>query len=314
MQEVFVWSLIGLLSIILIVKSASYAIESIIRYARKTGLSYYFVGLLIVSIGTSLPEIFTAVISALQGASQLVIGDAMGATIVDIGLVLSLVGLVGGKVVFKKREANLSAVKILAVVAAPLILAIDGTLSRLDGVLMIVLYIFYYAINIFKEITQQKVAKKVPLTFALHETLVFGINIALLLFGTQVLVKSATTLSSILGIPEYLFGALFLSICTTSPEFMVELKALWSKSAPIALGDIFGSVVTNTSLVLGIACVISPVMIETQFFVVGFFMVGLVALGLLFLRAERITRTQGLVLFLGYVIFALTQLFALTQH
>ncbi|MBW2991889.1 hypothetical protein KY345_01590, partial [Candidatus Woesearchaeota archaeon] len=234
MNPTLFWSVIGIASILLILKSAGFALDSIIRYARKTRLSYYFVGLLIVSIGTSLPEIFTSVISSLEGETALVLGDAMGATIVDITLVLAMVAVVAGSLKVKHEHVNISWWKVLIVVSIPLVLAFDGKLSRLDGVLMLLAFLFYYGISIYSEIRKQNIVKNIPLDFTLKETFIFGFNIALLMFGVQLLVLSSSELAEILHIPTYIFGALVLSICTTSPEFVIELKALFSKSTPIA--------------------------------------------------------------------------------
>lgn len=311
-MEVLLWSIAGILSILLIMKSASFAIDSIIRFARKTNLSYYFVGLLIISIGTSLPEIFTAIISSLVGKTALVLGDAMGATIVDITLVFAMMAVMTGTLKVSHKKVNISWWKVLIVVSLPLVLAFDGKLSRIDGVIMILAFIAYYGFHIYTEVKKQKITKDISFRFTMRESFIFGLNIALLILGVQFLVLSSSHLANAFNIPMYIFGAVFLSICTTSPEFVIELKAIFSKSTPIAFGDIFGSVVCNVSLVLGIATIISPIMIEKEsFFVVGAFMFVVVALSLFFMRKEIIRRWQGILLFALYALFLLTQISSL---
>lgn len=311
-MEVLLWSIAGILSILLIMKSASFALDSIIRFARKTNLSYYFVGLLIVSIGTSLPEIFTAIISSLEGKTALVLGDAMGATIVDITLVLAMVAVVTGTLKVSHQKVNISWWKVLIIVALPLVLAFDGTLSRIDGAIMLAAFIAYYAFHVYVELKKQKIAEQISFRFTMRESFIFGANIAMLILGTQFLVLSSSHLANAFNIPMYLFGAVFLSICTTSPEFIIELKAIFSKSSPIAFGDIFGSVVCNVSLVLGIATLINPIAIEkTSFFAVGAFMFVVVLISLLFMRKEIIRRWQGILLFALYALFLLTQISSL---
>jgi cation:H+ antiporter len=264
---------------------------------------------LIVSLGTSLPEFFTAVISSLEGNPALVLGDAMGATIVDITLVLAMVAIVAGKVKAKHETVDISWWKVLAVVSIPLLLAIDGKFSRIDGLVMVAAFLAYYGISIYYEVKKQKAVKNIPLNFTLKETFIFGINIAMLIFGVQLLVMSSSNLAGILNIPMYLFGAVFLSICTTSPEFVIELKAILSKSAPIAFGDIFGSVICNTSLVLGIATLISPITIDrVSFYSVGIIMLIVVAISMYFMEKELIRRWQGILLFMFYLLFLAVQI------
>ncbi|MBU2561053.1 MAG: hypothetical protein KKD17_02065 [Nanoarchaeota archaeon] len=313
MQNLLFWAVIGVVSIVLILKSASYAVESIIRYAQRTHLTHYFVGLFIVSIGTSLPELFTAVISSLQNKTALVIGDAMGATIVDTTLVLAMVLVITGSFKVAKKEVSISWWKVFLVVFLPLVLALDGSLSRLDGVVFIVAFLSYFGVSIYKEVRKQKISR-IPYTFALKETIIFGVNIAILCLGTQLLVFSSSNIADMLHIPMYLFGALFLSICTTSPEFVVELKAIYSKSAPLAIGDIFGSIICNNSLVLGVAVLISPVTLSRmQFYSVGIFMLSGVLLSLFFMRKGIMKRWQGIVLFSVYALFVAYQLYSLMR-
>ena len=309
MNQILFWAVIGAASIFLILKSASYALDSIIRYARKTKLSYYFVGLLIVSLGTSLPEIFTSAIASAEGETALVLGDAMGATIVDITLVLAMVAIMAGSLKVKHKTVNISWWKVLAVVALPLALALDGKLGRTDGLLMITAFLLYYGISIYSEIKRQNIVKNIPLDFTIKETVIFGFNIALLIFGVQLLVLSSSNLAKIMSVPTYIFGAVFLSICTTSPEFVIEIKALMSKSAPIAFGDIFGSVICNTSLVLGIATVISPIIIDkAAFYSVGLVMLSVVIVSMAFLEREIIKRWEGILLFFFYLVFLAMQI------
>jgi cation:H+ antiporter len=309
MNPMLFWSLVGAASIFLILKSASYALDSIIRYAHKTKLSHYFVGLLIVSLGTSLPEIFTSVISSIEGETALVLGDAMGATIVDITLVLAMVAIVTGKLKVSHKKINISWWKVLGVVSLPIILALDGRFSRFDGLLMLSAFLAYYGFSIYSEVKKQKVVKSIPMNFTLKETFIFGFNIAMLLFGVQLLVSSSSKLAAMFHIPTYIFGAVFLSICTTSPEFVVELKSIFSKTTAIAFGDIFGSVICNTSLVLGIATLINPIVIDrVQFYTVGILLMTVVAISMYFMEKEIIRRWQGIVLFMFYIIFIAMQI------
>lgn len=309
MQPIIFWSIIGAASIFLILKSASYAVDSILRYAHKTKLSHYFVGLLIVSLGTSLPEIFTSAIASAEGQTALVLGDAMGATIVDITLVLAMVGIVAGSLKVSRKNVNISWWKVLGVVALPILLALDGTLGRIDGAIMIAAFLAYYGFSIYQEMKKQNIVKDIPLDFTFKETFIFGFNIALLIFGVQLLVSSSSRVADILNIPTYIFGAVFLSLCTTSPEFVVELKAIFSKSSAVAFGDIFGSVICNTSLVLGLATLINPLVIDrVPFYTVGIIMFTALALSLLFLSREILKRWQGLVLFSIYLLFIAIQI------
>jgi cation:H+ antiporter len=312
MVNLLFWIGIWAASLFLIIKSASYAIEAIIKYARKTGLSNYFVGFMIVSIGTTLPEIFTAIIASLEGSVELILGDAIGASVVDITLVLGFVAIVSKKLKISGKSVNLSIPRVMAVLFLPVILALDGAFSRNDGIFMILAFVAYYGLHFKEELGKQKIKKTVSFRKLWKHGIVFGINIALLIFGSQLLVLSSKNIAIILNMPMYIFGALILSICTTSPEFFVELKAIKNKASPIAIGDIFGSVICNTSLVLGIAFVLAPVTIDKFFFFPTMaFMIIVVLLGLLFIQRGEINWKEGILLLSIYLVFILLQILLL---
>jgi cation:H+ antiporter len=315
MQTIFFWSAIGLLSLFLIVKSAENALNAIIRFAEETKITYYFIGLFIVSIGTSLPEIFTAVISSLEGNPQLVVGDAMGATIVDVTLVIGITLLFARRIAMSQEEVHIVPWKILLVVMLPLMLAIDGKLDRLDGILLVSGFALYYLYNIVKEFRLQDLKKYISPSFAGRETVIFGVSLALLIFGVQLLVLSATNLAELLSVPSYIFGALILGVATTSPEFIIELKAVKKhESTPIAFGDIFGSVLCNTSLVIGISAIISPVMLDYfHFYSVGAFMLLAILFSLWCIRRKELVWVMGIGMLSIYAVFILVEISRLVR-
>jgi len=312
MTSLVFWIGIWAASLFLIIKSASYAIEAIIKYARSTGLSNYFVGLMIVSIGTTLPEIFTAIIASAEGSVGLILGDAIGASIVDISLVLAFVAIVSKKLKISGKSVNLSVPRVIVVIMLPLILGLDGRFSRHDGIFMIIAFIGYYGLHFKEELRKQSIKKIISFRKLWKPGMIFGINIALIIFGAQLLVLSSKNIAIMLDFPMYIFGALILSVCTTSPEFFVELKAITRRASPVALGDIFGSVICNSSLVLGIAFIISPSNIDKAFFFpTMIFMIITVLLGLYFIKKGEINWKQGLILFGIYMLFIWFQIFLL---
>jgi cation:H+ antiporter len=311
MQTVLLfWLGICLLSLVLIVKSAENALKSIIRFAEETKITYYFIGLFIISLGTSLPEIFTSVISSVEGNPQLVVGDAMGATIVDVTLVIGITLLMARRIRISKKEVNIVPWKIFFVIILPLLLAVDARLDRLDGMLLVLGFALYYIYHIVREFKTQQLKSYVAPSFVGKEMMFFGISIALLIFGVQLLVLSATNLSHILNIPSYIFGALVLGIATTSPEFIIELKAVRKhESTPIAFGDIFGSVLCNTSLVIGLSAIIRPITLDYfQFYSVGAFMLLAVIFSLWCIRKKELSWVMGVGMVCLYAVFVIVEI------
>lgn len=308
MEGIIFWLAVWFASIFLILKAADYAVDSVSRFAGKAGFSDFFVGLLIISISTSLPEFFTGITSSATENANLMLGNVFGASILDVTLVLGAVAVVSGMVSISMKKICIVPWRIILIAALPLLLAFDGKLSRFDGALMAAAFALYYAFNIYSEIRHQKIAKSIPFSFVWKEVFIFGANIAMLIFGALLLVESSVNISADLGIPQYIFGAIIISLCTTMPELVVEIKSSRKGKSAIAFGDLFGSVICNLGLVLGVSLMIHPVAIHFfDFYSFGLFLFAMVVLSQYFIIRGSIKRSDGILLILFYLIFIALQ-------
>ena len=151
-----------LVSFVVLVKSADVAVSSICRYARKVGISDYLIGFLIVAIGTSLPELSTAVTSASAGFGEIILGDVVGANIIDITVVLGLMAIVGRKIHVKSRMLGKTIFLTMGVVILPFLLGYDGHFSRFEGFVMIIAFVLYIVRLWNREGGFGKIKKDVP--------------------------------------------------------------------------------------------------------------------------------------------------------
>jgi len=311
MATLLFWSIIGLSSLFLILKSAENALGSIMRFANKAKIAYYFVGLLIIGIGTSLPEIFTSLVSSLEGSPLLPIGDAMGSTIIDLTLVMGLTLIIARKMILSEKEERIIPWKVLVVIALPLLLALDGKLDRFDGFLMVSGFVLYYLYNIVREVHLQDLAKYLSPGFVGKETFIFGASLGVLIFGVQLLVLSGTRIAYALNLSSYIFGVLFLALATASPELVINIKsALNRESIAIAFGDIFGSVVCNCTLVIGLAALIHPAEFAIKtFYTAGAFLLISAIYAIWCLRQRKLDWIMGTGMVSIYMIFILVQAF-----
>jgi len=293
-------------------KSASFAITALSHYAKETGLSQYIIGFLVVSIGTSLPEFGTAVMSSLAGQGIITVGNVIGASIIDITVVLGIMAIIGKRIKLKGGLVRKSALPILALLILPLILALNGTLSRLDGGLMLVAYLFYIGILLKNEGGLGKMKKQVAWKDIWVDMVVFIGCILALLLAARWMVASSIIIATELDLPFFFVGLFLISIGTTIPELVVQVKSVKSGREGLGFGNTFGSIVTNMILILGIAALINPITFNVSTFIIpAMFLITSVFIGIVFMRTEEITWQEGIGLLLIYLTFIMTQIFSM---
>ncbi len=289
--------------------SAGYIINAVSDYAKKLGVSQYLIGFLVVSIGTSLPELTTAFVASFRNAGQIVLGDVIGANIIDVTVVLGITSIIGKKIFIHGKVLNKTVLTVLIMAVLPMILGYDGTISRIDGVILIVSFFIYIMVLLRKEGQFGKLKKEIKLKDIWQDMFVIAGSLVALLLSANWLIASASKIGVILGIPDMVLGLLIVAVGTTIPELTVEVLSIIRGASGIAFGDILGSVVCNSSLVLGVASVINPIVIteRSQFINSSFFMITSVFIALLFIRKKEITWHEGLGLLLLYVTFLITE-------
>lgn len=300
--------IVAILSFLVIVKAAGYAIDAIASYARRTGLSDYLIGFLIVSLGTSIPELSTAIMGSIAKSGQLVLGDVTGADILDVGLVLAITAIIGKKIKAEGKVLSRTVLMVIVMVLIPLLLGIDGVFSRIDGIILVASFVAYIIILLKREGEMGHIKKNIPFRIIWKDMLIFLGCVVAILLSARWLIFSVVQLSVILNIPLFLMGVLFMSLFTTSPELVVEIKSILKGYSGIAFGDILGSVVTNISLILGIAALINPIIFDkTSFFITGAFMLILVSIAVYLLKKKEVTWKHGIMLLSIYLVFIAVQ-------
>ncbi len=298
--------IIAVLSLFVILKSASYAITAISNYAKQTGISDYIIGFLVVSIGTSLPDLTTAITASWINKGELIVGNVIGANIVDVFLVIGLMAVIARKINVKGDIISKTIPTIMFMVFLPLVLGFDGIFSRVDGIVLLLAYSVYIYLLIRKEGEIGHVKKQVELRSIILDMVIFIIAIVALLLSVRWLVFSSILISDILNIPMFVFGLIFLAVATTSPELLIGIKSVLKGRSNIGFGEILGSVVANLSLVLGVAAVINPITFSRfDFFIASSFMLFGTFFIVYLIKKKEVNWKHGIMALLMYVIFIL---------
>lgn len=317
--DLYIYSLVAFFSLILIMKSAGYIISAIADYARKTGLSEFLIGSLVVAVGTSLPEWTTAVITSIHAkvymidnipisTNTLSLGNVIGANIIDVTVVLGAMALLGKKIKVHGTSLDKVLLGIIGVALLPLLFGIDGHISRLEGGALILAFIGYVYLIFRREGKFGSLKRELKWSDIWQDMAVIALALIALLLSANWLVYSARHIAIIIGVSDFFIGLVLLAVGTTIPEFTVEITSVIRGTTGIAFGDIIGAVIINSTMVLGTAAVIFPLSFQpNKFITAALFMVTSVFIALLFIKKKEITWEEGLGLIMIYVTFLAMQ-------
>ena len=304
------------IGLVLLVYSAEYFIEGASLLALKWGMPKFLVGMLVIGIGTSAPEIVVSILSALSGSSGLALGNAYGSNIVNIALVLGVTALIS-PLFIQKRLVRSDFLILLAVTAVAIVQLLDKHISLIEGSILLALMALIIAVQIIlaKKAPHQDDDSGAPAGMStgmawLH--LVGGLVV--LVLSSRLIVWGAVEIATQVGLPEVVIGLTIVAIGTSLPELVSSVIAARKGEDELALGNVVGSNIFNTLAVVGIAAVIAPMDVPAEVLsrditVMAGLTVGLFILCLLALRgSQRLGRVSGAVLltsFVGYTAWLL---------
>lgn len=291
-----------------LVKSAS-------RLASSFGASVLVIGLTIVAWATSAPELIVTVNAALQGSTELALGNVIGSNIVNIGLCLGIMGLMFPiKLSWQLIRRELPIMIGAALLA--FLLGADGVLSRLDGV---ILFLSFLGFSLLVYILVQQERRKVTETLEEYEesrglidekiNRPFEIGRLLagllcLIVGASLTVEGATAIARSFGISEFLIGLTLVAFGTSLPEFTASLIAASRRQSDIAVGNVVGSNIANVLGILGFTAIIADIPVTDNSLQVQIpVLLGFSLLTLLLSLDKLISRWKASVLLIAYVVF-----------
>lgn len=257
--------LLLLVGLALVVFGADYLVEGASGIARRFGLSEFVIGLTIVGMGTSAPEMVVSFIGAVQGNADISVGNVVGSNIFNTLLILGITGILLPMAITpenRKRDVPMN----IAVVVLLILLGFKNTifgigsdgLSRIDGAVLVVLFAFYLWQS-FKtpaeEPSEQDETKSLKPGWAV--LMIVG-GLAALVFGGNLFVDSATAIAHALGVSDKFIAITILAGGTSMPELATCIAAAIKKKGQLALGNIIGSNIYNILLILGGSALIHP--------------------------------------------------------
>lgn len=255
-----------LLGLGVLVWSADKFVDGAVGVARFCGMSTLLIGMVVVGFGTSAPEMVVSALSAMQNAPELALGNAYGSNIANIALILGMTAIVSPVIVV--RKALFRDLPILMVVTAlSFILMMNGSVSRSDGIILLAVFALVMGVNIAGEMRRKSKAgaaeaegsegssEKHSLGKSLFWLL---LGLVLLVASSRALVWGAVEIARALGVSDLLIGLTIVAVGTSLPELASTIVAARKGEDDLAFGNIIGSNLFNTLLVVGIAATIAP--------------------------------------------------------
>ncbi|MCR4571234.1 MAG: calcium/sodium antiporter [Bacteroidales bacterium] len=246
-----------LLGLAMVIGGANALVDGASSVARRTGISEFVIGLVIVGFGTSLPELVVSVTGALARNSDIAIGNVLGSNIFNTSLILAVSAMIAPVAITrtnKFRDIPLTILVTFLVVA----LGWQNGLSRVEGIIMVVLFAAYIIYS-FKSDPEDVSPDEEARTYKTFTSVVFILGgLACLVFGGRLFVDSAEHIARMIGVSDKFIAITVLAIGTSLPEFVTSIVALAKKRSQLALGNILGSNVFNLLLILGVSAIISP--------------------------------------------------------
>jgi cation:H+ antiporter len=297
----YVFLIIGF---ILLIKGADIFVDGASSIAAKLKVPSLVIGLTVVSIGTSLPEAAVSISASLSGTNDISLGNVIGSNIfnllVVVGISSAILPIITDMDILK-RDMPIT----LAATAALFVMLIDGRLSRTDAILLLIFlatYMFMLIRNALLHRTEESEEKK---TLSWLKSVIFVIlGAAAIIGGGQLVVNSAKTIASTLGMSETLIGLTVVALGTSLPELVTSIVAARKGDSGIAMGNVVGSCIFNILFILGITGAITPMTASTAIFIDTGILIGISVLMMFFAYTKRKTsRWEGCVSTLLYVAY-----------
>lgn len=302
------WAQVLLLifGIVVVLKSADWLTNGAVGLATKLGISQIVIGLTIVAIGTSMPEFFVSIVSAIKGTPDLAVGNIVGSNIFNVLLIVGVAATVAPIAI---QRATVRRDIPIAIVASIMLtfMMLDDNISRIDALILFASFIAFIWITLrnSKNDANEKDAstEKVIPTWKSVLFIIFGL--VGLVLGSNIFVDNASSLAHGWGISDAVIGLTIVAGGTSLPELATSAVAARKGDSGIAIGNVLGSNVFNILMILGLTGIISPMHIQNITYIDMAVMVISMALFWLFSFTKlRVERWEGCVLiacFLGYI-------------
>ncbi len=306
-----------IVSCVVLIKAGSESVKYLAKIAKFLKWTEFTTAFLLMAFISSLPELFVGIMSAFHKSPEISLGNVFGSNIINLTLALSIAILITGGIKAKSAMSQRTSIFTIVIGITPVVLMADGILNRIDGIILLLLLSFYVwniaqKKDIFCEDTKKGTKKDLSLSSGFWKVLfLFLFFILLLLISAEGIVWSSKDIALFFNLPILLISILLVALGTNLPEIIFSVKAASLDHKDMILGNLMGSVIVNSTLVLGVTILITPITIFSfSPYIAGMIFVVITAFFFaIFIRTEKsINRKEAIALLFIYLLFVITQI------
>lgn len=256
------WIVIFVVALVVLIKSADYFTDYSERLGKIVGVPQFIIGVTIVALGTSLPELMTGGIATLRGDSSVVAANVVGSNIANLMLVGGVAAMMARTLTVEKSLIRLDLPLLVGTTALLIATLWDGSFTVIEGAIMLVAYVIYVAYNYYEHANnkveklgdvlekKEKLTPKIPL--------IIGLSAVGIYFGADYTIQALQEISAYLNIAPSVIAVTAIALGTSLPELLVSYKAVKAKNYELVLGNILGSNIFNATIVMGLPSIVEP--------------------------------------------------------
>lgn len=308
-----------ILGFILLIKGADFLVEGSSKIAKRFHISEIVIGLTIVSIGTSMPELIVSITSAFSAHADIGIGNVVGSNICNLLLILGVAAIL--QPITLKKETRLIEIPMCLVIMAIFYFICNNgqEVTRIDGMILVSLFVLFIIYTIVMAFKGKKFDKEDEINETINENQskfpilknIFYIilGIVMLKIGGDFTVDNAVKIAEFLGLSEKIISVTIVAIGTSLPELVTTVSAAIKKESDIAIGNIIGSNIFNMLAIVGVTALINPIVYNTSYNIDLY--IAMFATFVLFLfqfipPKNKMSRANGILYFSLYIAYIIT--------
>ena len=290
---------------VMLVKGSDWFVDGAASIAAKFRIPQIIIGLTIVAMGTSAPEAAVSITAASAGSADITVGNIVGSNILNVLIILGLSAAIIAVPIGKSTQ-KIDAPFMIAISGIFLLLGWDGAITRMDGVILLFLFVSYMGYMIWSALHSNEESDEIKDMKIWQMILATVGGLALVVWGADVAVDAATELATIFGMSERFIGLTVVALGTSLPELFTSVTAARKGNADIAIGNIVGSNIFNILFVVGLSSIIIDVPFAANFRIdMAVAIAAPLFMWLASMKGMKLVRWHGIVMLLGYVAYFL---------
>ncbi len=319
-MEIIKYIALLVVGFVLLIKGADFFVDGAASLARKLKIPSLVVGLTIVALGTSSPELAVSISSSLSGANSMAVSNVLGSNMFNMLVVIGVCAVIGTVGITKdviKRDFPVALGVLLVFGAMLMIGSVTGSLSRIEALILLLLLVGYMIWTVVSALKSRSSTgddsdDAKPFVWWKCALCIVG-GVAGIIIGGDFVVDNASALGGVLGMSETLIGLTICAVGTSLPELVTSIAAARRGENDMAMGNVLGSNILNVICILGVSGLISPITIEaaalTNTLIDCGVCIGITVLAYIFcITSKKVTRAEGgvlVALYIAYMAYAI---------